>query len=204
MRTCATSTWIEFAGSGAGICLANTYRLLIRPGPEVFERFGGIHNFMKWKGGVLTDSGGFQIFSLPHERHIDEKGALFKSSYNYQQYLLTPERSIQMQQSIGSDIMMVLDVCVPSTSDFEHTQEAMHRTHRWALRSLEERNRKDTGRAVFHLQGGVFHRCHLRAESAGFLTQHGFDGFAIGGLAVGESRELLYETAGYTGAPATG
>jgi len=184
----------EVAASQASFCLANTYHLLLRPGVEVFQRFGGIHAFMGWKGGVLTDSGGFQIFSLPGEREITEEGARFRSPYDNHRHLLSPESSIATQQAIGSDIMMVLDVCVPSTSPLDVTREAMERTHRWAVRSLAERNRKDTGQAVFAIvQGGVFPQ--LRAESAFELTRHPFDGFAIGGLAVGESRELLYATA---------
>jgi queuine tRNA-ribosyltransferase len=187
----------EVEASGAQFCLANTYHLLLRPGTEVFERVGGIHEFMKWNGGVITDSGGFQIFSLPGEREISEDGARFRSPLDNQPLLLSPESSIATQQSIGSDIMMVLDVCVPSTSDEATTEEAMHRTHRWALRSLAARDAKDTGQAVFGIvQGGVFAR--LRKESAAFLTAHPFDGFAIGGLAVGESRDMLYETTMYT------
>ncbi len=187
----------EIGRTGASICLSNTYHLLLRPGVEVFERFGGIHAFMQWTGGVLTDSGGFQIFSLPGEREITEEGARFRSPFDNHRHLLSPETSIQTQQAIGSDIMMVLDVCLPSTSPHELTADAMHRTHRWAVRSLAERNRKDTGQAVFAIvQGGVFPE--LRSESVGFLTEHAFDGFAIGGLAVGESRELLYEMTSHT------
>lgn len=183
--------------TGASFCLANTYHLLLRPGVEVFHRFGGIHQFMKWDGGVLTDSGGFQIFSLPGERAITEEGARFRSPFDNHRHLLSPETSIQIQQAIGSDIMMVLDVCIPSTSPEGPTREAMERTHRWALRSLAERDRKDTGQAVFAIvQGGVFP--HLRTESAGELTRHPFDGFAIGGLAVGESREDLYRMTQHT------
>lgn len=190
-------TMDEVTDSGATICLANTYHLLLRPGTDVFERFGDVHRYMQWNGGVLTDSGGFQIFSLPGAREIDEKGARFRSPYDNRAHLLSPETSIQTQQAIGSDIMMVLDVCIPSTSGEAETKDAMERTHRWALRSLAERNRKDTGQAVFAIvQGGVFK--DLRTESAGFLTQHPFDGFAIGGLAVGESRELLYTMTQHT------
>ncbi len=187
----------EVAQSGASICLANTYHLLLRPGPEVFERFDGIHRFMQWNGGVLTDSGGFQIFSLPGDREITEDGAKFRSAYDNHQRMLSPETSIGTQQSIGSDIMMVLDVCVPSTSNEAVTHDAMLRTHRWAVRSLAAKNAKATGQALFGIvQGGVFPQ--MRTESAGFLSQHDFDGFAIGGLAVGESRDLLYSMTQHT------
>ena len=106
----------EVKASGASIILANTWHLKLRPGAEVFEHFGGIHQFMKWPGGVLTDSGGFQIFSLPDERNLTEEGAHFKSPFDNHQHMLSPESSIATQQSIGSDIMMVLDVCHPSTA----------------------------------------------------------------------------------------
>ncbi|MBL8992253.1 MAG: tRNA guanosine(34) transglycosylase Tgt [Spirochaetia bacterium] len=192
-----TLTMDEVAETGAGICLANTYHLLLRPGTEVFDQVGGIHPFMKWERGVLTDSGGFQIFSLPGEREITEEGARFRSPFDNQKHMLSPESSISIQKSIGSDIMMVLDVCLPSTSDEIATREAMERTHRWALRSLAEKNANTEGQALFAIvQGGVFPE--MRTESAGFLTQHPFDGFAIGGLAVGEARELLYSTTMHT------
>ena len=187
----------EVHATGASIMLANTYHLLLRPGTEVMEKFGGVHRFMDWNGAVLTDSGGFQIFSLPGDRAITEKGASFRSAWDSHTYLVSPETSIGTQQAIGSDIMMVLDVCIPSTSALPETREALDRTHRWALRSLEARNAKDTGQALFAIvQGGLFP--DLRTESAGFLTQHAFDGFAIGGLAVGETRDQLYAMTGHT------
>jgi queuine tRNA-ribosyltransferase len=187
----------EVKASGAGIILANTWHLKLRPGAEVFEHFGGIHQFMQWPGGVLTDSGGFQIFSLPDERNLTEEGAHFKSPFDNHQHMLSPESSIATQQSIGSDIMMVLDVCLPSTSDEEPTRVAMEQTHRWAIRSLAAKDAKQTGQALFAIvQGGIYPA--LRTQSAEFLRQHPFDGFAIGGLAVGEARELLYSITAHT------
>ncbi|MFN7133801.1 MAG: tRNA guanosine(34) transglycosylase Tgt [Myxococcales bacterium] len=172
----------------AKILLGNTYHLMLRPGVEVFRRFGGIHRFMNWDGAVLTDSGGFQIFSLESDRDITEKGAHFRSFYDRSRHLLSPEKSIEVQQAIGSDIMMVLDVCIESTADEQRTREAMERTHRWALRSLAARDAVDTGQALFGIvQGGVYPK--LRQESAAFLTAQPFDGFAIGGLAVGETKQ---------------
>src|SRR5262249_5064363 len=120
----------EVAESGAGILLGNTFHLMLRPGVEVFERFGGIHGFMKWGGAVLTDSGGFQIFSLPGEREITEKGAAFRSQHDNGRHLLSPEKSIAVQHAIGAEIMMVLDVCVDSRTDEAGTRKAMERTHR--------------------------------------------------------------------------
>jgi queuine tRNA-ribosyltransferase len=170
---------------GARIVLANTYHLLLRPGPTLFERVGGIHRFMGWKGPVLTDSGGFQIFSLAEDRTVTEEGARFRSYVDGRSHVLSPERSVEVQAAIGSDVAMVLDVCLPSTSDRGAVEEAMERTHRWALRSLAARRRTD--QALFAIvQGGLVPE--LRAASARFLTQHPFDGFAIGGLAVGDTR----------------
>jgi queuine tRNA-ribosyltransferase len=176
----------ELRQIGTQVVLGNTYHLLLRPGPELFERVGGIHNFMGWHGPVLTDSGGYQIFSLSSDRIIREKGAEFRSYIDKRKHLLSPETSIAMQTAIGSDIMMVLDECVDSTSDEVTTRAAMERTHRWALRSLAARD-PDRGQALFAIvQGGV--SPELRRESAEFLTAHPFDGFAIGGLAVGDTR----------------
>jgi queuine tRNA-ribosyltransferase len=171
--------------TGANILLANTYHLLLRPGPEVFERLGGIHRFMNWDRPVLTDSGGFQIFSLPHSRNMSEEGALFQSYVDGKMILLSPELSIRMQRAIGSDIMMVLDQCIPSTAPKAIATEAMELTHRWARRSLEARG--DSPQSLFGIvQGACFE--DLRRKSAEFLTGLPFDGFAIGGLAVGESK----------------
>ena len=170
---------------GTQVVLGNTYHLMLRPGAEVFRRVGGIHAYMGWKGPVLTDSGGYQIFSLAGDREVTEEGARFRSYVDRRVHLLTPERSIAVQEAIGSDIMMVLDECVDSTVDEARARDAMDRTHRWALRSLAARTRPE--QALFAIvQGGVVPS--LRRESAGFLTQHPFDGFALGGLAVGDTR----------------
>ncbi len=180
--------------TGSRVLLANTYHLLLRPGPEVFKKLGGIHRFMNWDGPVLTDSGGFQIFSLPHSRLMTEDGAHFKSYVDGKSYLLSPELSIGMQKAIGSDIMMVLDQCIPSTADHAQATAAMELTHRWALRSLEARG--DSPQALFGIvQGACFH--DLRQKSAEVLTKLPFDGFAIGGLAVGEGREQRDEFTGF-------
>ena len=170
---------------GAQVVLGNTYHLMLRPGPELFQRVGGIHRYMQWDGPVLTDSGGYQIFSLPGDRTISERGARFRSYTDQRLHLLSPERSIEMQTAIGSDIMMVLDECIDSGSSEADTRRAMERTHRWALRSLAARS--NPAQALFAIvQGGVVPA--LRRESADFLTQQPFDGFALGGLAVGDTR----------------
>ncbi|HEX4620623.1 MAG TPA: tRNA guanosine(34) transglycosylase Tgt, partial [Myxococcaceae bacterium] len=177
----------EARAAGARVLLANTYHLMLRPGAEVFRTVGGVHRFMRWDGPVLTDSGGFQIYSLPEDRVITERGARFRSFHDNSRQLLSPETSIAMQQALGSEIMMALDVCIDARSPFAPAREAMERTHRWALRSLAARDAAETGQALFAIvQGGV--HPELRDESAAFLTAHPFDGFAIGGLAVGETK----------------
>jgi queuine tRNA-ribosyltransferase len=175
----------DLRAAGAQVLLANTYHLMLRPGVELFRRVGGVHSFMGWDGPVLTDSGGYQIFSLPGDRTINEKGARFRSYVDQSFHLLSPERSIEVQTAIGSDVMMVLDVCLDSNADEKTMRAAMERTHRWALRSLAAR--QSDAQALFAIvQGGVVPA--LRRESAAFLTEHAFDGFAIGGLAVGDTR----------------
>ena len=177
--------------AGSQILLANTYHLLLRPGPEVFRRTGGIHGFMSWKNSVLTDSGGFQIFSLPHSRAMSEAGAAFQSYLDGRTILLSPEVSIETQIAIGSDIMMALDQCIPSTADEATARAALGITHRWAARSLAARG--DSTQALFAIvQGALFPE--LRRESAACLSAMPFDGFAIGGLAVGESRSERQDT----------
>ena len=175
----------DLEAAGSHVLLANAYHLLLRPGTEVFQRFGGIHRFMNWRRSVLTDSGGYQVFSLPNDRLITENGALFRSYVDGARIVLSPERSIETQLAIGSDIMMVMDECVPSTSGHAIAAAAMHRTHRWAERSL--RARGEAPQALFGIvQGACFE--DLRRESADYLTRLPFDGFAIGGLAVGEGK----------------
>jgi len=185
----------QVRGLGAEIILGNTYHLLLRPGPEAMRHFGGLHRFMAWDGPILTDSGGFQIFSLASHREVSETGARFRSYIDQSRHELTPERSIEVQTALGSDIMMVLDVCLPSTAEPAAIRQAMDRTHRWALRSLAARTNPE--QALFAIvQGGL--SPVLRAESAGFLTQHPFDGFAIGGLAVGDTRSERFDVVART------
>jgi len=174
----------DLLDSGVQVLLANTYHLLLRPGIEIFEKFGGIHGFMNWPRSVLTDSGGFQIFSLPGNRTLHEEHAEFKSYVDNTVVRLSPERSIATQKSIGSDIMMVLDQCVPSTVEHSVARAAMQVTHRWARRSLDARG--DSAQALFGIVQGAAYP-DLRIQSARAVTDMPFDGYAIGGLAVGES-----------------
>jgi queuine tRNA-ribosyltransferase len=181
--------------AGSQILLANTYHLLLRPGPEVFRRTGGIHGFMSWKKSVLTDSGGFQIFSLPNSRAMSEEGAAFQSYVDGRTILLSPELSIETQKTIGSDIMMALDQCIASTADEKAARDALGVTHRWAARSLATRG--DSPQSMFGIvQGALFK--DLRRESAETLCAMAFDGFAIGGLAVGEGKAEREEVCEFT------
>jgi queuine tRNA-ribosyltransferase len=176
---------------GYQVLLANTYHLLLRPGTEVLQAFGGIHPFMKWERSVLTDSGGFQIFSLPNHVSLSEERARFRSYVDGAWIDLSPERSIEVQRTIGSDIMMVLDHCVSSTSDLATTRKALELTTRWAKRSLDAR--ADSPQAIFGIvQGGCFPE--LRKESAEQIVALGFDGYALGGLAVGETKAEREDT----------
>jgi queuine tRNA-ribosyltransferase len=171
---------------GARILLANTYHLLLRPGPEVFRQVGGIHPWIDWPNLVLTDSGGYQVFCLPRDREIKEEGAWFRRYDSGQKMLLSPEVSLKTQAAINSDIRMVLDECVPSTVNRDDAARAMQLTHRWAARSKAAQ--PDDGSALFGIvQGTLFE--DLRRESAEAIREIGFDGYAIGGLAVGEPSE---------------
>jgi queuine tRNA-ribosyltransferase len=169
------------------IILANAYHLYLRPGPELLSKLGGFHEFAHWPGPLLTDSGGFQIFSLPEKREIFKSSVRFKSYIDHAYHTLTPQSITEFQHIIGSDIMMVLDVCVPSTSTRDQAAWAMEKTHEWALAS-KQTFRPETGQLQFAIcQGAIFE--DLRRESAEFIASNNFDGHAIGGLAVGESKE---------------
>ncbi len=171
---------------GFPVLLANTYHLLLRPGTDVFSKFGGIHKFMNWKRSVLTDSGGFQVFSLSKDVKITEDGAVFRSYHDGRKILLSPETSIETQKIINSDIMMAMDQCIPSTSEESLCRDAADITARWAERSIAARG--DSPQSIFGIvQGACF--SELRKISARQITSLPFDGFAIGGLAVGESED---------------
>lgn len=173
---------------GASLVLANTYHLFLRPGDELVAKMGGLHNFMQWPGPMLTDSGGFQVFSLAQIRKIDEDGVSFKSHIDGSSHRLTPEISIQIQQNLGADIIMAFDECAPP-DDRAYNIEAMRRTHAWAERCLKAKTRPD--QALFGIvQGGIFP--DLRAQSAGIISGMDFPGTAIGGLSVGETKEEMH------------
>jgi queuine tRNA-ribosyltransferase len=186
--TVKTLTPEELKSLGVSLVLANAYHLYLRPGPEVVERLGGLHRFMSWEGPILTDSGGFQVFSLGHLRRIDEEGVLFRSHLDGSEHLFTPEKAVQIQGSLGADIIMALDECAPYPAEEEYHRQAMERTLRWAERCLQAHQAASfRDQALFAIvQGGTF--AHLRRESAQALAALGFAGYGIGGLSLGEPK----------------
>jgi queuine tRNA-ribosyltransferase len=172
----------------ASLVLANTYHLYLRPGDELVAELGGLHNFMQWPHPILTDSGGFQVFSLAQMRQITDDGVTFKSHIDGSTHRFTPEKSIAIQENLGADIIMAFDECAPP-NDRHYNQIALARTHAWAERSMQAHQRPD--QALFGIvQGGVFE--DLRRQSAGFITSLGFPGHAIGGLSVGETKQEMH------------
>jgi queuine tRNA-ribosyltransferase len=172
---------------GASLVLSNTYHLYLRPGDQLVAEFDGLHNFMNWSGPMLTDSGGFQVFSLSETRKIDQDGVTFKSHIDGSTHKFTPERSIAIQENLGADIIMAFDECA-QPYDRDYNLRAMQRTHAWAQRCLEAKKRPD--QALFGIvQGGIF--TDLRQQSAEFIAGLDFPGNAIGGLSVGETKEEM-------------
>jgi len=177
----------DLTGLGITVVMANTYHLYLRPGVDVVERVGGLHKFMAWPGALMTDSGGYQIFSLARLRKLSDQGVTFRSHIDGSQHVITPELAIRFQESLGADIIMVLDECPPPTETLKGVEEATDRTHRWAERCLKAKTRRD--QALFAIvQGGLFPK--LRRRSARFLSSLGFSGYAIGGLSLGEPKAL--------------
>ncbi len=175
---------------GAQIILANTYHLFLRPGHQRVARLGGLHRFMNWEGPILTDSGGFQVFSLGDLRKIDEEGVRFQSHLDGSSQVLTPESSIAVQEALGADIIMAFDECIPYPAGRDYVLQSTRRSGRWARRCRDAR-RTDDGAALFGIvQGGMFPE--LRAASAAELIEIGFEGYALGGLSVGEEAALMY------------
>ncbi len=191
----------ELLEIGAQIILGNTYHLYLRPGIEILEKFGGLHKFMNWSKPILTDSGGFQIYSLSELRKIREEGVEFKSHIDGSMHFFSPEKVIDIQRSIGSDILMVLDECVGYPAEYNYVKKSVELTTRWAERAFK--HFKSTEPIYDHeqflfgiVQGSVYK--DLRKISVSDLVQIDFDGFAVGGLAVGESTEQMYEITDFT------
>lgn len=188
--TVKTLTPEHLKSINASLVLSNTYHLYLRPGDELVRDMGGLHNFMQWHSPMLTDSGGFQVFSLSKTRKIDDDGVTFKSHIDGSTHRFTPEKSIAIQENLGADIIMAFDEC-SDPSDVAYSKIAMDRTHRWAERSVTAKTRAD--QALFGIvQGGV--NADLRAESAEFISALDTPGIAIGGLSVGETKEEMHNT----------
>ena len=188
----------ELEELGAQIILGNTYHLYLRPGTESMMAMGGLHSFMSWKGPILTDSGGYQVFSLSGLRKISEEGVVFKSHLDGSTHFFTPEKAVEIQRAIGSDIMMVLDECTPYPCEHEYAKKSNQLTVRWAKKCQDALNTVHPlyghAQALFGIvQGSTFK--DIRSESVEALTDLGLDGYAIGGLAVGEPIEMMYDLA---------
>jgi queuine tRNA-ribosyltransferase len=184
--------------TGAAVILGNTYHLMLRPGAERIARLGGLHNFMGWEGPILTDSGGFQVMSLSELRTVTEQGVRFRSHVDGALHDLTPERSIEVQNLLGADIQMQFDECTPFPATFDEAARSMELSLRWGERSLTAfREMAPPGRALFGIvQGSVYPE--LRKQSAQALTSMDFNGYSIGGLAVGEGQKAMFEALTYT------
>jgi queuine tRNA-ribosyltransferase len=193
--TVKTLTPQEIKDIGFGMVLANTYHLYLRPGISVIEELGGLHSFMGWDGAILTDSGGYQIFSLAPLIQVTDEGVVFRSHIDGSQHSITPELAIQFQEALDADIIMVLDECPPSDAPFERVNRAMKRTHLWAARCQQAH--KNEQQALYAIvQGGLFPE--LRRKSAEYLTSLDFPGYAIGGLSLGEPKEVTWSITGET------
>ena len=183
----------EVAADGAEIILGNTFHLMLRPGPEIIRAHGGLHEFMNWPHPILTDSGGFQVFSLAAMRKLSEEGVRFQSPINGDVVMLTPERSMEVQHELNSDVTMIFDECTPYPATEQEARESMELSLRWAARSRHrfdelKASEPDRGEALFAIvQGGIYD--NLRDESRAGLVEIGFDGYAVGGLAVGEPED---------------
>lgn len=186
----------ELEDIGAGIILSNTYHLWLRPGADIVDEAGGLHDFMKWNKGILTDSGGFQVFSLSSIRQIEEEGVHFRSHIDGKKLFLSPEKAIEIQNKLGSDIMMSFDECPPFNEDYRYVKESIERTTRWAERGLKAHAKKETQGLFGIVQGAGFE--DLRRQSARDLVSMDFSGYSIGGLSVGEPKEEMYRVLDYT------
>lgn len=193
--TVKTITPEELYEIGVEIILCNTYHLYLRPGHQLIASLGGLHRFMNWNSSILTDSGGFQVFSLGELRKITEEGVIFRSHIDGGTHLFTPEKSIEIQEALGGDIIMALDDCTPYPSTYEYTLNSLRITTEWAKRCIKAKGRKD--QSLFGIvQGGMFPE--LRKQSVEELSLLGFDGYAIGGVSVGEPKEKMFEIINFT------
>lgn len=180
----------------AHIILSNTYHLYMRPGHKLVEKAGGLHDFMNWDRSILTDSGGFQVFSLSDLRDITEEGVTFKSHLDGSKHFISPEKAIEIENSLGADIIMSFDECTPYPAEYDYAKKSMEMTTRWAKR-CKEAHKNTEKQALFGIVQGSMYK-DLRLQSARELVDLDFPGYSIGGLSVGESKELMYEVLEYT------
>lgn len=193
--TVKTMTVDELYDMDTQIILGNTYHLYLRPGQEIIRKAGGLHNFMNWDRPILTDSGGFQVFSLSDNRRISEEGVEFRSHIDGAKHFISPEKSMEIQNDLGSDIIMAFDECVPYPADYEYTENSLHRTIRW-LKRCKDYHKKENQALFGIVQGGMYK--DLRKLSAELTTEIDLLGYAIGGLSVGEPKDLMIEILEYT------
>jgi queuine tRNA-ribosyltransferase len=196
LATVKTLSPEELKEMGAGIILSNTYHLWLRPGHEIVKEAGGLHSFMNWDRGILTDSGGFQVFSLSEFRRIEEEGVYFRNHLNGDKLFLSPEKAIEIQNALGSDIMMAFDECPPYPATYEYMKQSVERTSRWAERCLKAHKRPNEQGLFGIVQGGEFE--DLRRQSAQDLVSLDFPGYAVGGLSVGEPKEVMNRVLEFT------
>lgn len=189
LATVKTMSPEELKQMGAGVILSNTYHLWLRPGHEIVKEAGGLHAFMNWDQAILTDSGGFQVFSLSEFRRIEEEGVHFRNHLNGDKLFLSPEKSMEIQNALGSDIMMAFDECPPYPATHDYMKKSVERTSRWAERCLNAHNRTEDQGLFGIVQGGEFE--DLRKQSASDLVSLDFPGYAVGGLSVGEPKDVM-------------
>lgn len=188
--TVKTMTPEELEGLGAHIILSNSYHLHMRPGYELVEKAGGLHRFMNWDRSILTDSGGFQVFSLRGLRDIEEEGVYFRSHIDGSKHFISPEKAVEIQNGLGADIIMAFDECAPYPCDYQYAKKSVHITARWAERCLRAHKKADIQALFGIVQGGAYE--DLRKESAKEITSLDFPGYAVGGLSVGEPKDIMY------------
>jgi queuine tRNA-ribosyltransferase len=186
----------ELKEMDAQIILSNTYHLFLRPGHEIVKEAGGLHQFMNWDRAILTDSGGFQVFSLSQLRNITEEGVTFRSHLSGEKLFISPEKAMEIQNALGADIIMAFDECPPYPAERQYVKDSTERTYRWAIRCKEAHSRPDEQALFGIVQGGAYR--DLREESARQLVELDLPGYAVGGLSVGEPKDVMYEVLAYT------
>jgi queuine tRNA-ribosyltransferase len=196
LATVKTMSPEDLKEMGAGIILSNTYHLWLRPGHEIIKEAGGLHKFMNWDRAILTDSGGFQVFSLSEFRKIEEEGVHFRNHMSGEKLFLSPEKAMEIQNALGSDIMMAFDECPPYPATYEYMQKSVERTSRWAERCLNAHGRPEDQGLFGIVQGGEYEE--LRKQSARDLTSLDFPGYAVGGLSVGEPKDVMNRVLEFT------